>query len=161
MEKSQRALVTYERANAIVNVNDKENVVEQRLSDLSKDLTAAESDLAQKESLYNLVRSNPSGVALIAQNELLQRLEEKYADLETRYTEARAASGPNYPKVVNLGKQVEEMQSLIDQERRRTVERTERDYKAAVGRVKLLQDAVAEQKAEVGQLNQLLIQHTF
>ena len=161
VEKSQRALVTYERANAIVNVNDKQNVVEQRLSDLSKDLTAAESDLAQKESLYNLVRSNPSRVALIAQNELLQRLEEKYADLETRYTEARAASSPNYPKVVNLEKQVEEMQSLIDQERRRTVERTERDYKAAVGRVKLLQAAVAQQKAEVGELNQLLIQHNI
>jgi len=161
VEKSQQALVTYERTNVIVNVNDKQNVVEQRLSDLSQDLTVAESDLAQKESVYNLAQSNPNQLALVAQNELLQRLQEKYADLKGQYTEARAASGPNYPKVVNLQKQVDEIQSLIDQEQQRTVERIRRDYNAAVGRVKLLQASVAEQKVEVGRLNQLLIQHNI
>ena len=161
VEKSQQALVTYERTNAIVNVNDKQNVVEQRLSDLSQDLTVAESDLAQKEALYDLARSNPSRVALVAQNELLQRLQEKYADLRTQYTEARTATGPNFPKVVNLQKQIDAIQSLIDQEQTRTVERIQRDYNAAVGRVKLLQASVAEQKVEVGRLNQLLIQHNI
>lgn len=161
VEKSQQALVTYERENAIVNVSDKQNVVEQRLSDLSKDLTSAESGLAEKESLYNLVESNESRVALVAQNELLERLQEKDADLKAEYAEARATSGANYPKVVRLGQQVHEVQSLIDQERRRTVERTQNDYQAAVDRVRLLQTAVARQKTEVGRLNQLLIQHNI
>ena len=161
VEKSQQALVTYERENAIVNVSDKQNVVEQRLSDLSKGLSSAESDLAQKESLRNLVKSNQLQVAFIAENELLQRLQEKYADLKAQYTEARAASGANYPRVVRLGQQVDEIQSLIDQERSRNVERVENDYRATLGRVRLLRASVAAQKGEAGRLSQLLIQHNI
>jgi len=161
VEKSQQALVTYERENAIVNVSDKQNVVEQRLSDLSRALSSAESDLAQKESLRNLVKSNQSPVAFIADNELLQRLQEKYADLKAQYTEARAASGANYPRVVRLGQQVDEIQSLIDQERKHNVERVENDYEATLGRVTLLRASVTAQKSEAGRLSQLLIRHNI
>jgi capsular exopolysaccharide synthesis family protein len=161
VEKSQSALVDYERQNSIVNVNDKQNVVEQRLADLTKDLTAAESDRAQKEALFQLVQSNPSQVALLAQDELLQRLAEKSADLKSQYTEALEAAGPNFPKVVRLGDQLKVIETLIDQERKRTVERIQNDYKAALAREQLMASAVAEQKLEVGKLNQLLIQHNI
>ncbi len=70
VEKSQQALVDYERQNAIVNISDKESVVEQKMADLSRDLTTAQSDRLQKESVYELVRSNESQVAFVAQNEL-------------------------------------------------------------------------------------------
>src|ERR1035437_894851 len=52
VEKSQQALVDYERQNAIVNISDKESVVEQRMADISRDLTNAQSDRLQKESVY-------------------------------------------------------------------------------------------------------------
>jgi len=161
VEKSQQALVDYERQNAIVNVSDKQNVVEQRLADLTRDLTNAQSDRVQKESLYELARANASEVAFIAQNELLQKLEEKSADLKAQYVDALGQYGPNFPKVVRLRDQVNEIQSLIDRERRRIVEKIRNDYMAASGREKLLMAAVARQKAEVGTLSQLLIQHNI
>ncbi|HLY63853.1 MAG TPA: polysaccharide biosynthesis tyrosine autokinase [Terriglobia bacterium] len=161
VEKSQEALVQYERANSIVNVSDKQNVVEQRLSDLSRDLSNAQSDREQKESLYEMVKANPDQVALLAQNELLQKLEEKYADLKSQYVDALGQYGTNFPKVQRLRDQVTEIQSLIDRERKRTVERIQSDYHAAVGREKLVSASVTEQKAEVGKINQLLIQHNM
>ncbi len=60
VEKSQQAMVDYERENAIVDIGDKQNVVEQRLAALSQDLTTAQSDRMQKQSLYELVSSNDS-----------------------------------------------------------------------------------------------------
>jgi len=161
VEKSQQALVDYERQNAIVNISDKESVVEQRLADLSRDLTNAEGDRVQKESLYELVRSNESQVAFVAQNELLQRLEEKLADLKAQNVDALEQYGPKHPKVERLRSQVDEIQSLIDTERRRIVERLKNDYVAALGREKLLAAAVAKEKADVGALSQLLIQHNL
>jgi succinoglycan biosynthesis transport protein ExoP len=161
VEKSQEALVQYERANSIVNVNEKQNVVEQRLSDLSKDLSNAQSDRQQKEALYEMVKANPNQVALLAQNELLQKLEEKYADLKSQYVDALGQYGTNFPKVVRLRDQVNEIQSLIDRERKRTVDRIQNDYHAAVGREKLVSASVSEQKGEVGKTNQLLIQHNM
>ncbi len=137
VEKSQQALVDYERQNVIVNISDKESVVEQRLADLSRDLTNAEGDRVQKESLYELVRSNESQVAFVAQNEILQRLEEKFADLKAQYVDALEQYGPKHPKVERLRSQVDEIQSLIDTERKRVVERLRNDYEAALGREKL------------------------
>ncbi|HEV2348438.1 MAG TPA: polysaccharide biosynthesis tyrosine autokinase [Terriglobia bacterium] len=161
VEKSQEALVQYERTNSIVNVSDKQSVVEQRLSDLSRDLSSAQSDRQQKEALYEMVKANPDQVALLAQNDILSKLEEKYADLKSQYVDALGQYGTNFPKVVRLRDQVNEIQSLIDRERKRTVERIQNDYHAAVGREKLVSASVAEQKAEVGKINQLLIEHNM
>ena len=161
VEKSQSALVDYERSNSIVNVNDKQNVVEQRLSDLSRDLSNAQSDRQQKESLYEMVKANPDQVALLAQNGLLQTLEQKTADLQGQYIDALGQYGSNFPKVIRLRDQVNAIQSLIDRERKHTIERIQNDYQAAVGREKLVAVSVAQQKGEVGKLNQLLIQHNM
>jgi capsular exopolysaccharide synthesis family protein len=161
VEKSQQALVDYERQYSIVNVSDKQNVAEQRLADLTHDLTVAQSDRLEKESLYGMVRANENQVALLAQNELLQRLEEKHADLRADYVDALGQYGPNFPKVIRLRDQVSEIQSLIDRERKRIVGRTRSDYAAAQGRQKLLEEAVAREKVEVGRLSQLLIQHNI
>jgi capsular exopolysaccharide synthesis family protein len=161
VEKSQQALVDYERQHAIVNISDKEGVVEQRMADLSRDLTNAQSDRLQKQSVYELVRSNESQVAAVVQNDLLQHLEEKYADLKSQYVDALEQSGPKHPKVQRLQSQVDEIQSLIARERRRIVERMRDDYMAALGRERLLAAAVAKEKVEVGVLNQLLIEHNL
>ena len=161
VENSQQALVDYERRNAIVNISDKQSVVEQRLADLSRDLTTGQSDRLQKESVYELVRSNESQVAAVAQNELLEHLQEKYADLRSQYVDALNQSGPKHPKVERLQSQVDELQSIIATERSRIVEQMRNDYLAALGRERLLAAAVAKEKVEVGVLNQLLIQHNL
>jgi succinoglycan biosynthesis transport protein ExoP len=67
VERSQQTLVDYERQYSIVNVSDKQNVTEQRLADLTRDLTVAQSDRLEKESLYEMVRANENQVALLAQ----------------------------------------------------------------------------------------------
>ena len=161
VEKSQQALVNYEQQNSIVNINGKESVEEQRLSDLSQDLTVAQNDLAEKESLYELVKANPQKVGLLAQDELLQKLEEKYADLQTAYVNDLAQYGPKFPRVIRSRDQVKAMQSLIEQESDRIVERIEHNYRAALGQVKLLANSVADEKADVEHLNQLMIQHNL
>ena len=161
VEKSQSALVEYERQNVIVNSGEKENVVEQRLADLSRDLTTAQSDRLQKESLYDSVKDNGDQVAFVAQNDLLQKLQEKSADLKAQYVDALGQYGPNFPKVSRLRDQVDEIQSFIDRERTRVVSQIHNEFQTAAGHEKLLASAVAEQKAEVGRLNQLLIQHNI
>jgi capsular exopolysaccharide synthesis family protein len=161
VEKSQQAMVDYERQNAIVDIGDKQNVVEQRLAGLSQDLTTAQNDRMQKQSLDELVSSKDSQAALIAQNELLQRLEEKLADLRGQYVDALGQYGPNFPKVVRLRDEAKEIQSSIERERNRVVARIHNDYQAAQAREKLLSGAVAQQKVEVGKLDQLLIQHNI
>ncbi len=161
VEKSQQAMVDYERQNLIVAVGDKQTVVEQRLGALSQDLTNAQSDRMQKESLYDLVNSNQSEAVLTTQNDMLQSLDQKYAELREEYVDAVGQYGPNFPKVKRLHDQLDELQSIMERERKRMVMRIRNDYMAALGRERLLAAAVAKEKLEVGKLSQLLIEHNI
>src|ERR1035437_1852610 len=104
MEKSQQALVDYERQNVIMNVGEKGSMTDQRMQELGKDVTVAENERVAKQSVYDLAKSqeNQGQIGIIVQNDLLQRLEERAADLKATYVDARAQYGPNYPKVVRL-----------------------------------------------------------
>jgi len=161
VEKSQQAMLDYERKNLIVDIGDKQSVVDQRLSGLSNDLTAAQADRMQKQSLYELVSSNNSEAALIAQDGLLQSLDEKYASLREEYVDGVGQYGPNFPKVKRIQDQMDEVQSLMERERKRLVTRVHEDFLAAQGRERLLAAAVAQEKEEVGKLNQLSIEHNL
>ncbi|PYV10932.1 MAG: hypothetical protein DMG23_05875 [Acidobacteria bacterium] len=161
VEKSQQAMVDYERQNAIVNINDKQSVEEQRLAQLSNDYTNAQNVRLDKESLFELASSNEAEAAVLMQSEVLGRLEEKYAELKAQLVDASGQYGPNYPKVVRLQDQVNEIQGFIERERKRIAGRVRNDYRAAMGREKLLAAALAREKEAVGRLNQVLIQHNL
>ncbi len=161
VEKSQQALVDYERQNLIINVGDKGTITDQRLQDLSRDYTVAESDRVQKESLYELVKSNEGQIGVIVQNSMLEHLEEKYSDLKASYSDAQTQYGPNFPKLVRLRDQLNEMQGQMERVRKQAIQKVRNDYLAAVGRENLLATAMAKQKVEVSQQNQRMIEHNI
>ena len=161
VESSQQALVEYERQNQLVNTSDKQNIQEQMLSDLSHDLSVAESDRVQKESLHREVAANPRQAAALVHNELLQKLEEKAADLQTQYADVLAQYGPKYPKALRIQEQIDDNEAQIEREQSRVMERIRKDYTAALTREKLASSAVASQREQVGRQNQLLIQHNI
>ncbi|HUZ46438.1 MAG TPA: polysaccharide biosynthesis tyrosine autokinase [Terriglobia bacterium] len=161
VEKSQQALVDYERNHSIVAIGGNQNVMEQRLGSLSKDLTEAQNDLAQKQSLYQLAQANPAEVGVLVQDALLQQLQGKIGDLQTEYVNTLAQYGPNFPKVVRLRDQMQQIRSLMEQERKQVLERVRHDDLAAVGREKILAAAVDRETATIGNASQLLIQENI
>ena len=158
VQKSQQAVVTYEQQNQIVIAGDKQNVLEQMLADQSRDLTTARSERIQKESLYRQVLANRAQLALLVHDELLEKLEEKSAELRQQYTATVAQYGPNFPNAKRLQLQITDSQVQIEREQNRIISRMSSEYKAASDREKLAATGVTLQKEEVGKLNQLLVQ---
>jgi len=161
VEKSQQALVDYEQANSIVAVGGNETVMDQRLGNLSKDLTEAQNDLAQKQSLYELAQANPEEVGTLVQDPLLQSLQGRAGDLQTEYVNTLAQYGPKFPKVVRLQDQIQKVESLLQQGRKQVLDRISHDYQAVSGREKILSAAVDQQESEIGKANQLQIQENI
>jgi polysaccharide biosynthesis transport protein len=161
VEKSQEAMVNYERQNNIVNLSEKQTVTEARFEDLSKDLNQAQSERLSKEALYKMVASDDTQVGFIQGNSLLTTLEAKLVTLKEDYSEAVAQYGPTYPKALRLQDQIKDEDSLISRERKRIVENTHNDYLAASQRERFLAAAVAQQKAGVERVNQLQIEHNL
>ncbi len=161
VEKSQQALVDYERNNSIVAIGGDQSVMEQRLGNLSQDLTAAQNDLAQKQSLYQLAQANPEEVGVLVQDPLLQTLQGKIGDLQAQYADTLAQYGPKFPKVVRLHDQLQKIDSLMGQQRKQVLDRIGHDYQAALGREKILASRMDQEKTDIGKANQLQIQQNI
>jgi len=161
VERSQQALIDYERQNLIVNVGDKQTINDQRLEQLNRDYAAVESELIQKQSVYDLAKANEGQVGIIVQNDLLQRLEEKYSDLNATYADALGQYGPNFPKVTRLREQLRQMQSLIGNARKQAIEKIHNEYLTALSRKNLLGVALAKENANVSALSQRMIEHNI
>lgn len=161
VEKSQQALVDYERNHSIVAIGGDQNVMEQSLGNLSQDLTQAQNDLAEKQSLYQLAQANPDEVGVLIQDPLLQTLQGKVGDLQTQYADVLAQYGPNFPKVVRLRDQIQKISSLMSQQRKQVMDRIHHDYQAAVGREKILASRVDQEKSSIADANQLQIQQNI
>jgi polysaccharide biosynthesis transport protein len=162
VEKSEEAMVTYERQNNIANIGDKQTASEAQLEEMTKSLSQAQTDRLSKESLYKMVAGNESGVGFVAQNNsLLGSLEAKQIDLKEQYSEALARYGPTYPRALAIQEQMKDLQALIGKERKRVVENLRQDYLASAEREKFLAQAVDSQKLEVNRVNQLLIEHNL
>src|ERR1700722_3800200 len=57
VEKSEDARIAYERENQIWQIDEKQDITTQKLADLSKAVTDAQTDVAQKEALYRMAIS--------------------------------------------------------------------------------------------------------
>jgi len=68
VQRSEDARIAYERQNQIWTLDDKQNITTQRLSDINKQLTDAQSDRMRKESLYQFAKSGNLDAVPAVQN---------------------------------------------------------------------------------------------
>jgi uncharacterized protein involved in exopolysaccharide biosynthesis len=86
VEKAEDARITYERQNQIWALDgDKQNVTTQRLADLNKELTDAQSERMRKQSLFAFAKAGDmDSVPQIRDNPVVQDLFRKRTDLSRR-----------------------------------------------------------------------------
>ena len=64
VETSQEKLVRYQKEHEILGIDEKQNIITEKLDELNKEMTMAESDRMQKEAVYRQTESNdPEAIA--------------------------------------------------------------------------------------------------
>jgi succinoglycan biosynthesis transport protein ExoP len=166
VETAQEKLVRYQRENGIVEINDKEDIITDKLNDINKQLTEAEGDRIQKEARYRIASSGDASILALTEGHdtgqtLMDKLRATRADLQTQFAQLNTQFGPSYPKVLEIQNQIREVESAIENERQKTVARMKSDYEAALQREKLLRAALERQKVEASNLNQRAIEYSL
>src|SRR6266702_840312 len=162
VEKSEDARIAYERQNQIWTIDEKQNITTQRLGDISKELTEAQSDRMKKEAAFQLAQSGSlDALPAVHDSEMLKDLQVKRAEAVEAYTEALNQYGPNFPKVQRLQAKVKEFEELVNGEKKNIVNRVENDYRAARQRELLLTRALDQQKAEANAMAERLVQYNI
>lgn len=160
VERSQEALVKFQRENNIVGIDEKQNVTLTKLDDLNKEVTQAEADRVQKQAQYELTANgNLDAIPELTNNLLMTDLRRQESDVRRQLAEAQTQFGPEYPKVKQLAGQLEQMQAAIRNEINRVAARKRSEYEAALQRERMLKGAFAAQTQAVNNLNVRAIEY--
>lgn len=173
VETSQEKLVRYQKEHEILGNDEKQNITTEKLDEINKELTGAESDRMQKEAIYRQTQSSDPEVvaaAIIADttgggtgagSRLLDTLREQQASLKIQIAELNTQFGPSYPKVAQLNNQLKEIDRQLQSETNKAVDHLRGQYLAALQRESLLRDSFEKQKQEANKLNESAIEYSL
>lgn len=173
VETSQEKLVRYQKEHEILGIDEKQNIITEKLDELNKTMTVAESDRMDKEALYRMVQSgDPDAIAAVGAggseaagassgSGLLDTLRARQADLKIQVADLNTQFGPSYPKVAQLNSQLKEVNAEIQGEIKKTVAKVRGQYMAALQRENMLRDALDKQKQEANKLNESAIEYNL
>ena len=162
VQRAEDARIAYERQNQIWTLDDKQNITSQRLSDINRQLTEAQSERTRKESLYEFAKSdNLDALPQIQSNAALADLMKKQSDASSAYADALSQYGPNFPKVQRLQAQLKDFDQSIEKEKKNILDALESNYKEARQRESLLIQALDQQKAESNQMAEKLVEYNI
>jgi len=170
VETSQEKLVRYQKEHEILGIDEKQNITTEKLDEVNKELTAAESDRVQKEAVYRQTQSgDPEVVAATitadaatgAAGSLLDKLREQQASLRIQVAELSTQFGPSYPKVNQLNNQLKEIDRQLQSETNKAVDHLRSQYLAALQRETMLRESFEKQKQEANKLNESAIEYSL
>src|SRR5580658_345355 len=160
VEKSEDERIAYERKNQIWQIDEKQDITTQKLADLSKTVTDAQTALAEREALYRMaVSGNVDSLPAARDNAVIQDLVKRKSQLDEDYAEAVNQYGPNFPKVQRLAAQQKELDEDLAKQRNLMVETIKTEYDTARSHVAILQEALDRQKAEANDLAEKLVNY--
>src|SRR3984885_8487965 len=162
VKNSEDARLDYERKNQIWEVDDKQNITTQRLSELNKELIDAQSDRMKKQSMYDFAKQGDADIVpQIRDSGAVQDLLKRRADLSGQYAEALAQYGPNFPKVQRLQSQLKEIDQNLEREKKAILARLGSEFHEAQQREDLLTRTLEQQKSEASLMSERMVQYNI
>lgn len=162
LEKSEDTLQGYARQNSILFVDEKKNLVNERLEQLQEQYTQAQADRFKKESQYNLVQAGMvQDLPGFLSNQLIQDLSSRLADLKQQYSQLTTKVKPDYPTAVALKKQIDTMQKELDDQKKALAQNIVDSYRSALANEQYLAEALDQQKKVVNDIAERSIQYNI
>jgi succinoglycan biosynthesis transport protein ExoP len=165
LEQSEQALQKYREKTGAVALEDRQNIVVQRLADLNTAVTRARTERIEKESVYNQVRDALNNRAVldtapaILTNSFIQQLKTQMAELQRQQAQMADKLGERHPDMVKIRTAIESTEARINAEVQKVVQALRNDYLAASANERALQSSLDQQRTEAQELNRASIQY--
>ena len=162
VEKSEDALNKFRRSKGIISLDDKENIIVDRLADLNKRLTEAEADRIGVEAQARLIKSREyDSLPAVIANPLIQSLKSQVVQLETEHAKLAAQFLPGYPRLAQAKAQLDEAKQRLAQQIKNVVDGINSAYSTAAGKEKELRAQMDKQKSDTFALKDAAVQYAI
>jgi len=165
VEASEIALQQYREQNDAVALDDRQDIVVQKLADLNAAVTKAKTERLEKEALYNQLRSLQTDSAAldtfpaILSNTFIQQQKAELATLQRTYASMSEKLGERHPDMLKTKSQIELTLARLQGEIGKEVQSVRNQYLAAQAQENSLTRALDQQKQEALGMNRKGIEY--
>ncbi|HXE79334.1 MAG TPA: polysaccharide biosynthesis tyrosine autokinase [Vicinamibacterales bacterium] len=165
VEESEAALQRYKEQHDAVAVEDRQNIVVQRLGDLNAAVTRAKTQRIEKEALYTQLKALQGTPAVdsfpaVVANEYIQKLKLDLGELQQQHAQLSQKYGERHPEMIRITTAIRTTQAKYDLEVQKIVESVRAEYEAALNQERSLVSALEAQKREALGLNRKGIEYS-
>lgn len=162
---SEQAVYKFKSAHRIVGLDEKQNLVLQKLVDLNAAYAKTHAERIELEARWRRLNrmvqagADREAIAAVIQSVLVQNLKQRLIELERERTELAERYLPEHPKMKRIASQVAFVRQSIDREVTKIVAAARNDYWLKQAEEQSLAEALERAKQEALELNQKLINH--
>ncbi len=164
VEDSEVAVQRYRELNNALPLDERQNIVDQKLSDISAAVTRAKTVRIEKESLYKQMeaverdRNALDSFPAILSNAYVQQLKVQIADLQRQQAQLSDQLGNRHPDLIKVRTALEAAEAKLQTAIAQVVQSSRTDYLAAAAQERSLTDALEAQKREALAFNRTAIE---
>jgi succinoglycan biosynthesis transport protein ExoP len=154
VEESDRKLQEYKERTNSTSVDDKQNIVVQKLNTLSSELVQARIDRMDKEASYNTLadlqqKGEPlDAFPVVMASEVVRRIKTELTAKEAERAKMSSTFGPAYQPMRELSRQIDTMRADLTSEIQKVVGSVRAEYQAAKAKEEGLSRSLQSQQAE-------------
>ena len=154
MEESEAALQRYREEADAVSLEDRQDIVVERLAELNAAVTRAKTERIEKEAVYDQLRTLAPGSSLldtfpsVLGNPFIQQLKAEFAELQQQYASLSENLGDRHPDMIGIISAVENAETRLEGEITKVVQSVRNEFLAAAAQEQSLTIALEDQKRE-------------
>jgi capsular exopolysaccharide synthesis family protein len=166
VEASELALQQYREKNEAISLEDRQNIVVQKLADLNGAVTRAKTERLQKEAVYRQLDAAEQDSALldtfpaILGNTFIQQQKAELAALQRQHAQLGERLGERHPEMVKIRSAIQNAQAALQAEIVKVVQAVRTEYRAALAQEESLTAALNQQKSEALAMNRKAIEYS-
>jgi capsular exopolysaccharide synthesis family protein len=166
VEESELALQRYREQNGAISLEDRQNIVVQKLGELNTAVTRAKMERLQKEAMFRqLSATGPDAATLdtfpaMLGNTFIQQQKTELAALQRQQAQLSDRLGDRHPEMVKVRSSIQKTQAELQAEIAKVVQAVGTEYRAALAQEESLTAALDQQKREALAMNRKAIEYT-
>jgi capsular exopolysaccharide synthesis family protein len=162
VEEAERALQDYSEREGLVNFEEKQSLVEQKLQTFAAAAMNARTERITKEALYNQMRSLPlsqlESVSLVASSPTVVPLREHLEELRRQQSQLSETLGEKHPDLIKVNEEIRGTEEKLRAEIQFIQRSVESDYRASLQQESSLEANLNAAKQEALEVNRKAIE---
>jgi polysaccharide biosynthesis transport protein len=165
VEDSEAQLQRYKEQHDAVAVEDRQNIVVQRLGEMNAAVTKAKTARIEKEALYNQLKAMQTSGSIdsfpaVLANDYVQKIKGDLGDLQRQQAQLADKYGDRHPEMIKIRSAIQSTEAKLKNEIDKIVDSVRSEYESARSQEISLAGALDSQKGEALSLNRKGIEYS-